>query len=266
MLARLFPVVILALLLAGCGRGGDYAQQSPEDVFASARAMIENEEHQRLHELLWTDDPRERAVFLRVGRLLGALADLGEAVGERFPDEVDELIESETDLGGLFAPGRRGQRRGDAARERFDTLLRTIVADPYGALANSEGRLSAQLLSDTTAAVLWDGEGVLPPFGLVMRQVDGRWYLVPPTQNPFIARWRPRSDEEFAILGYLADVLTNAADELASEVRAGERRSLNDVVSAAGQKAFVPASMCVYAYAQAIEARDREPADAGGEG
>ena len=256
------PIVWCVLAFtAGCDRGGDYAQPTPEDVFESARAMVQAGDHERLHELLWTDDPRERAVYLRLGRAFGALAELAAAVDEKFPEDV-EALRSGNDANGLLGDllrgaGRRGRNRGDgpSGRDRIQTLLTSLAADPYGFIERSQDRISSEKISHTKAAIMWDGNPVLPPFGMVMTEVDGRWYVVPPITNPLIARWRPATDEEFAILGYLADVVTNTAQELAAETRRGENKSLEGVAESAGEKAFIPASMCVLAYSRAVQAR-----------
>jgi len=257
-------VVWCAGVLTACGGEADYAQSTPEDVFESARLMVEAGDHERLHELLWTEDPRERAVYLRLGRTLGALADLSEAVAERFPEEVEALREGRGDRGllaGLLRGGRRGG--GGGGRDRIEALVTSIAADPYGFLERSEGRLSVQTISNTQAAILWEGEPVLPPFGMLMVKKDERWYVLPPITNPLVARWRPASDEEYAILGYMCDVITNAATELAAEARRGESASLEALAESAGRKAFVPVTMCALAYSRAVDAR--RDASRGGE-
>ncbi|MEL7471836.1 MAG: hypothetical protein AAGK04_00845 [Planctomycetota bacterium] len=262
-MARSLLIVACLLFLVGCGSEADYAQSSPEELFESARLMVENEDYERLHELLWTDDPRERAVYLRMGQSLGAVGGLAEAVGEAFPKDVEALKRGEGAEGllGSLLGGRRGAGgRGGGGRAFFRNVMSAMVSDPYGFLERSEGRLSAAVLSDTRAAVLWDGEGVLPPLGVLLREEGGFWYVEPPINSPLTLRYRPQSDEEFAILGYLFDCLTSAAEELEAEVRRGRYRSIEDLAQQAGRKSFVPVGMCFFAYMQALEARDQDGA------
>ncbi len=265
---RVLSVLVIAWVGVGvgCDRKRSYSQTTPDDVLVSARRMLENEDVERLHELLHADSPEMRAFLYRVGVMLGNLYELGNVVQEEFPEEIEELkAEAQaaaergesTSILSMLRPGRRrGPPSGDQ-EEAFGMALRGVFADPFGWLEASEDRLATEYIADDMAAITWDGKPV-PPFGMVMREVEGKWYVVLPTNLPFIARAMPKTFEEWSIWASLVKVIDNMLVDLAKDVRGGKANNLDNLGRLAGRKAFMPAMMVFVAYGRAMEYREEE--------
>lgn len=246
-----------------------YDQSTPQAMVESLAAMIEDGEVGRLHELVYAEDEPMRLALRRLGRLLGELRTLALTVNETFPDDVAALQREARDAAergeatGLLArlassaTGRRANRPGQRSRpgDSINLALRQLLASPYASLDEARERLSAVEVSDDTAGVLWDGQPVLPPFGVAMRRDDRdqRWYIVLPLDLPLISRYRPRSQEQWAIAGYLLQAWENAARDLGEKTRTGEIRSLDQLASEAGAMILPPTMMIALAYAKQFE-------------
>lgn len=157
--------------------------------------------------------------------------------------------------------GRRGDRgqpeSGQAERGR-DAAVRALFADPFGGIERSLERVSTIRTADDTAAVMIDDK---PAFGLglIMRREEDRWRIILPLNLPGLARYVPRSREEWMIVASMIQVVDNAVVELAADVRAGKCGDVEQVSQRAGEKAFMPLMMCFIAYNRAMEAREAAP-------
>lgn len=271
---RPLAFVALALsavaFLAGCEQ--DYSQESPEALVDSARQMVLDGNARRLSELVWTEGDGERLVIDRLGRTMGALQRLGEAVAEEFPEEVekirvraDEAAESGeitsiigralTAQGGVArgAPGAmRDERR---MRQGLDSVVRELMADPYGWLERHGDKLQPMRITDDIVALSWQGK---PVVGLSLVEQDGEWYLKLPLDQPALRRFLPQNDEEFEIWGELVGSVHNVLLDLAIEVENGQHKSLESVASTAGEYALPTAFMVMIAYGKALEEREAE--------
>lgn len=256
-----------AVVLPACGER--YDQSTPEAVIASAHRMVEEGRADRLTDLIYAETPEMREMLRGVGHLLGSLQDLATEVRAAFPEEVEKLRrDAEAAAKRSAATGMlnsvRGRRQSGRANEEdrrraFDNAIRGIFADPYAWLDANAGRLSVQPMSDDLAAVLLDGQPILPPIGVVLRLDGDKWYVVLPTTAPGISRIMPRTPEAYEILGSLGKVFDSMLAELAEEVRQRKFKSLDDLARAAGEKAFVPAALVFIAYERAMdEARKAE--------
>ena len=248
-----------------------YPQGTPEEVLASARAMIENGDAHRLPDLVYADTPDMRALLNQLGRVLGSLQDLAAEVQTAYPDEIAALKAQAAaaaasgqsssfiqKLAGQATMSRRDRRSQDpkAARALFDNAAKELFADPYGWLAESESRISIQSMTTETAAILWDKKPVFG-VGLMMREQGGKWYItIPP--NPMLARVLPKSEESWTIMGNLMDVFDNTIKDLTKEVRTGKVPMLDDLARSAGEKAFIPAAITLFAFSKAMEAERKE--------
>ena len=237
----------------------DYPQSTPDEVIASAFAMIEDARPHQLTDLIHADSDDMRAVLNRLGRLFKTLEDLAVAANNAFPKEVAELkAQAEQQQGGgIFAALTNPPR--DSAEQREQTnLVARILADPFGWLQRARDRITTIQTADNIAAVMIDGK---PAFGLglTMRLEDDRWQVMLPLRLPFISRYMPQTREEWAILASLVEVIDSAVDELAGDVRAGRCRDIEAVAELAGEKAWMPVVMCVMAYNRAMESRERSP-------
>ena len=259
---RLVLLAAASLLLAACSRadsGPKPRQGSPEEVIQTAQAFIEADRADRLHELLLADDPRMRELFRRTGVLLGSLQRCSQTFAEKYPAEVERLrIEAQNSpaLAGLLS--RRGRSH---TSETIGLQLRRVLADPYAVLDEQAQRISTIPLDDNTSAIMIDDMPVLPPLGMVMTQRNDRWYIVPPLNVPFLGRFLPQTDDEYAILAYLIQVLDNAVTEIEADINSGRLTDTEDLSRAAGEKIFIPGSMIVLAYNRAIESRDNNDDD-----
>jgi hypothetical protein len=280
-------ILAVAAALAGCSRR--YSQDTPQDVLASARKMIEDKRAQHLPDLVYADSKDMRTLLNQFGQTLGSLQDLALTVQKAYPKEIAKFkadAEEAAKSGkassyiqqviGQAASSMQGgrRRRGgplidvpggenadpDAMRKTFDNALKEVFADPYGWLAASQERLTVQTVSDDVAAIMWDGKPVFG-VGLLMRRAEGKWYVDLPFNTPPLNRLMPKTKEGWEVLGGLFQVFDNAFTDLATDVRQGKCRELDDLASNAGEKMFVPAVMVVFAYGQLMDA-DRKAARA----
>ena len=262
--------VLLCLLLSaafavvGCRRGPkEYKQDTPEHVIESLEAMVEDGNTQRLHELFYAEDEDMRLALRRFGRMCGRLAELAEAIGEAYPDEVADLRKQTeeaaargeaTNILSRFSQSafqnrrNRNQQRSNPG-DAFNLAFRQLLSSPYASFEQATERLSTIPVSDGYVGLMWDGKPMLPPFGIMMRQdVDGKWYIVIPMDLPFITKYRPRTKEQWLIAGYLMRAWENAAVDLKAKIEAGELRNLDAVAQEAGVMLGPPTLMIMAAY------------------
>jgi hypothetical protein len=274
---RLLVAVALLPFLAACG---DYRQDSPETVLATARKMVENQRADLLPDLIYADSKDMRKLLDQLGQTLGSLQDLALAVHKAYPDEIEALrLEAEAAakdgkatsfiqrLASQATQGQGGRRNrrnaptgpntGQDMQQVLSGAAKEVFADPYGWLTKAEDRLTVVKVADDTAAIMWDGK---PAFGvgLTMKQDKGKWYLVLPTNAPGLGRLMPKSQEAWEIMGSLVQVFDNMFADLETDVRKGKCKRLEDLANAAGEKAAVPAIMVFIAYGRLVDAERKE--------
>ena len=286
-----------AALFGGCSK--EYSQDTPDAVVATAKKMIENGDAKRLTELVYADSKDMRRLLNQMGRTMGSLQDLASAVQKAYPKEIEKLKADAEEaakkgeassfiqkmVGQATAQAGGGRRRGgqrggngttpaappaaasnpDEMRATFDNALKELFADPYGWIAKSEGRLTVQTIADDRAAIMWDKKPVFG-VGLMMRLDKGKWYVELPTYAPGFNQIMPKTPEGWEILGGLFVVFQKAFDDLASDVKHGKCRALDELAGNAGEKMFLPAVMVVFAYGQFMEAEKKATKEAGGKG
>lgn len=295
-LAGLALTVAAALVGSGCSK--EYPQDSPDAVVATAKKMIENGDARRLTELVYADSKDMRRLLGQIGRTMGSLQDLATAVQKAYPKEIEKLkVDAEeaakkgeassfiqkmigqatSQAGGPGSRRRGGQPRGgtnaaarpaapggdpEEMRATFDNALKELFADPYGWIAKSEGRLTVQTIADDRAAIMWDKKPVFG-VGLMMRLDKGRWYVELPTYAPGFNQVMPKTPEGWEILGGLFVVFEKAFDDLATDVKKGKCRALDELAGNAGEKMFLPAVMVVFAYGQFMDAEKKAAKESG---
>lgn len=268
--------VLLATLLAACGLlpgcSQEYSQESPEALVLSARQMVLDGNANRLSELVWADSDGQQLVIDRLGRTLGVLQRLGQAVNDAFPKEVerirsqaDEAAESGeinsligralTAQGGIARGAPQAVRDERRMRQGLDAVVRELMADPYGWLERHGDKLEPMRITDDIVALSWQGK---PVVGLSLTEQDGKWYLKLPLDQPALRRFLPQTDEEFEIWGELVASVHNVLLDLAVEVENGEHKDLESVASTAGEYALPTAFMVMIAYGKALEERESE--------
>lgn len=264
-MARLLLCLLLSVAFAvvGCRRGPkEYKQDTPEHVIESLEAMVEDGNARRLHELFYAEDEDMRLALRRFGRMCGSLAELAKTIGEEFPEEVEELRKQTeeaaargeaTNILSRFSQSAFQNRRnrnqprnnpGDA----FNLAFRQLLSNPYASFENASERLSTVPVSDGFVGLMWDDKPLLPPFGIMMREDGGKWYIVLPLDLPIITKYRPRTEEQWTIAGYLMRAWENAAKDLKAKIEAGDLRNLDEVAQEAGVMLGPPTLMIMAAY------------------
>jgi hypothetical protein len=261
-------------LLAGCD-GVD--RDTPEATIASARKVVEQGRADKLGQFIYADSKDMRKLMNRFGVFLGNIQKLGDAVQEKFPKEVADLKAKAADaaksgkatslVGQMMSQVRpqRGQRKppdpakAQEARDSFNNAIKDVFADPYGWLRQSETRLTTTFLTDDSVALLWDGEPVMAPLGMIMKKdADGKWYFMLPTNLPGISKFMPKTDKEFQIWGSLITVFDKTVIDLTKEVKAGHVHSLEDLSRKAGEMALPPAMIVMLAIGELEQAKKKE--------
>jgi len=256
----------------GCSREPVYSQSSPDEVIASAQAMIRNNDAEKLHQLIHADDIYMRGFLVRLGNLMGHLQELATDLNTKFPEDIRKM-EAEAQaraaaaarqgrlagVGALFgqlaAGGRSGSSTGAQREDAFRDTITQIFADPYSWLAEGAERISTVRIDDERVAVMWDKKP-MPPFGMVMeKKADGKWYVLLPVNVPVLNRYVPRTKAEWSMFASLVKVFDNAVIELRDEVRNGQIRSFADVSRKAGEKIFVPAGLAALAIGRRYETK-----------
>ncbi len=263
----------LIISLAACDRAPTYSQATPNDVIRSAAQMVKDNRADLLPNLLYAENDEMRRLYRALGTFLKHTQELAQSLQTKFPEEVNKLKKQgeeaakkgqATTLFGQLAQAQSRSRRGPpdkSQQEAFNAALKRIFVDPYGSLDDGVERLSTTPINDDVAAIMVDGKPMLAPLGLTMRRVktDDReiWAVVPPLNIPGVANFVPKTKEEFQIWGSLIKTFDNVVVDLTKDVNSGAMKSLDDVSKKAGEKAFIPAAMTVFAYTQAMEARKK---------
>lgn len=267
--------LVAAVALCGCSREPD--RTTPEGTIRAARTAVEKGQARRLGTYIYADNEDMRRLMNRFGVFLGNIATLGDSLQTAFPKEVGamrakaEAAAKEGKATSLLAQisaqvmpagGKRKRLDLDAkddAQAAFDEAIKSLFADPYGWLRESESRLTTTYLTDDSVALLWDGKPVFPPIGMTMKRgADSNWYFMLPTNLPGVSNVMPRTKEQYQIFGSLITVFDNVILDLTKDVKAGRLRSLDDVSRKAGEKTFIPAAMTVLAYSKLTESQKKE--------
>lgn len=264
---------VCMLLLAACDRTPTYSQATPDDVIRSASQMLKDNRADLLTTLLFAENDDTRRLYRAVGVFLKHTQELAQALSAKFPDEVAKLRKQGEEaakkgqatslFGQLVQSQTRGKRGppGKDQQEAFNAALKRLFVDPYGSLDEGTARLSTVPVNDDVVAIMLDGKPMLAPLGITMRKtkVNERevWAVVPPLNIPGVANFVPRTKEEFQIWGSLIKTFDNVVVDLSKDVKSGTLKSLDAVSKRAGEKAFIPAAMTVFAYSQAMESRKK---------
>jgi hypothetical protein len=268
-------IVASAAMLAGCERKPSYSQKSPEAVVETASLMIKNGDVQLLTQLIYAESKEGRIVLQRTGQLFKSLSLLAKDLEVKFPNEVAQLkakaqaaaadgkasnilseVMSQVGGQGTQNMGRRRPPQPDGAQqEQFQSAMSLLFADPFSMLTGIEKKITTVPIDNDTVAVLYDGQMVMPPLGLLMRRKDDRWYIALPSNIPVVQQYLPQNRSEFQIVASLVKVIDNAIIDLRKDVNTGEVSNLEDLSRKTGEKAFIPAMLTFFAYGKAVENR-----------
>lgn len=267
-------VLLAALVLTGCKRQPKYSQETPDDVLKSAAAMIKNGDADKLPSLIYADSDQMRLTLNQIGRLMGQMQKLAEAVQSRFPDELAKMkadagAEGNKLLEDLMAgrgpgssggsgdnPRRRGRDRNpqddQKTRDQFRGLFNSLFADPYGWLDANAARLSAETVSDDLAMIQLDGKPLFGGFTLPMQKQDGKWYVALPTNMPPLSQALPRTQTQWKILRSIIQVLDKTVKDMTEDTRTGRVSELDALARNAQEKVMFPAMIAFAAYAKEL--------------
>ncbi len=275
-LARIASLAFIVVLVAACDRGPD--RSTPEGTIEAARWAVQRGDAKRLGGFIYSDSPDMKRLMRRLGVFLGNVQDLGTAIQTKFPSDVAQMrataetAAKEGKASSLLSlvtnqvRGGRNRRNGPPSgdvRDAFDQALKNIFADPYAWLRESDTRLTTTFLTDDSVALLWDGQPIIPPIGMVLKRdsTDGLWYFLLPTNLPGVSNFMPKSKEQFEIFGGLIKVFDQVVIDLKTDVESGRLSSLDQVASKAGEKTFIPAAMTVFAYTKLMESQKKGTAE-----
>lgn len=259
-------LLLVLAILVGCSKPPrEYSRASPDKVVESAVLMVENLETERLTELVYAENVQMRSLLNQVGLALGAMEELGLAVQKQFPAELAEMrAQIEADGGKsiieqLTGPGRqRGGGPDDG--DRFRELAKRIFADPYGWITEHADKLDVIYLADDSYGVMYGGEILLQPWGLLIQQQEDGWYLMLPTNLPGARRILPDTEDEYMLWGSLFKTLENGVRDMTRDVQNGRTTSMNQLGQSAMEKFAIPAVMVMYAWSKYQEEATREAA------
>lgn len=254
----------VGVVLAGCERRPTYSRATPDDVVKSAVAMVRDGRSGELGTLIAPDGPEMQVMLDRLGVLLGHMQTLSKAVRERWPAEFEKMrIEAGAAaagkanplVGALFSQRKPNGGGGGPSRTEIRDLINRLFADPYGWLEANASKLTTTQTTDDTAAVLFDGQPVIPVVGLPMRKIGEEWFVSLPTQLPPISGVWPRTKPEWSIIASLVLVIDRAVVELTGDVQAGKVATLGSLRDKAVDKLIFPAAIAFVAYGRELEVR-----------
>lgn len=249
-----------------------YPTDTPQALVATAGEMIRDRRADRLVELIEPAPPEEQGteherrmsdLLIRLGRVFDAAQGLHRSVQAEMPEELEQLseefarAEARGERTGLLASlmpgrGRSGGPDRDEARQR---AISRLLADPFAGLDDAINeqidRIGFQEVGADTAAVTWDGRAVLPPFGLIVREREDGWRVVPPTSLPMVRRVMPDSDAEYQVWGSLLATLESLLDDLQRDVASGRIGSIDELRQRAIEDAMIPMGMIMAALGNA---------------
>lgn len=271
--SALLLALLAGLLMPGCRKRDPYSQASPEDVLASAIAMVKNGEAGKLTRLIYADTREYRSVLNRLSGLLDSLQSLGVEVKNRFPKDVEalraQMVEKVkgADQSGLAAklntesappaastPARMTGSEARRREQQFEDLSRQILADPFSLIEANADRLSVERLADDAATIKFDNEPLLMGAIQLKKHAD-QWYIELPLNLPFVSSFVPQTRNEWSIIGSLIKMTDAVVQELEADLKAGAVPRLELLANKAGEKAFMPGAMIVLVYGKEMDIR-----------
>jgi len=224
-----------ALLGGGCA-DPEYDLSTPERSLDAARKMVEEGRADLLPRLVeikarditFADGVTEASaigdVKGKLGDMLGRLWRVSTKLNRRFEGEVAKEV-------ALAAEKARGK-----APAGFDIgeRLTGFMIDPFAFLADGRGRLSAEDLSDGTAALLWDDE---PLFGgaLSMVETGEGWKVTFPAELVQGSEFWPQTRQEWAVVAAMMLAVENGLKDFERELDGGSFRSLRQASERVGR-------------------------------
>jgi hypothetical protein len=280
-LARLPVTLAVGLMplvaLSGCDKP---KPASPEAVITTAKQMVADNHAEQLYTLIYTESAREKRVWREVGSLMGHLQQLAVSVNETFPEEVAKLREQAEEaaengqasslIASVLTGQSRNRNRAPDGRRRpqpnrapseqaLTDIFAALIADPFAFLEEQEERLGTEFVSPELSALTWGGKMLLPPLGILLKESEGSWYILLPTNMPQIKDNLPDNEEFWDALPELIRVFDNMIVDLERDVSSGKVQDLASLSEQAGKKAFIPMMIAAYAIGKAAEGEEEPP-------
>lgn len=220
-----------ALLLPGaCSRKsvGEYDTSSPEAAIEAIRSMIVEGRPDLLpqmieleaREVTFDDGVTEASaiadVKAKAGEMLARLWRISNKIRERWPKQVEQEI-----------------KRATTGRDFEDTVARVLV-DPFAALDSQRGKLTAEDLSDGTAALLWEDEPIFGGFVSMIETPRG-WRIDLQVASLRANRYWPDTRHEWAVVASMMLSIENALKDFERELDDGRFKDLAAASSRVGR-------------------------------
>jgi hypothetical protein len=257
----LAAALALALALGGC-RKPRYDTSTPEAAIDSMARMVQDGRVEMLPTMLFveardvefadgvTEASAIEDVKGKLGEMLGRLWRVSTKLNERFESEVRKEL-------ALAAERAKGAAAG---RPDIGEILTGFMVDPFRFLKDGRDRLTAEDLSDGTAALLWDDE---PVFGGVISMVetgDG-WKFTFPAEVAQGSDFWPQTRQEWAVVAAMMLGIENSLEDFERELDGNSFRSLQQASERVGR--ILAESVAVQSIIYAGMKRPREgPAEA----
>lgn len=246
----------IALTVREARRPRPLPADSPDALVSSLFTAVERGRPDLIPSLVYAENADRRLVLDALADLFDSLDALAGAIQSAFPEEVATLRSQDSGAGLVSALAGAQRAAQSGGPPPFSNAgIRSLLADPFGAIRDARGRVTTAVVADDLAAVLIDSK---PAFGvgLTLRRAEGRWWIDLPPNLPFVSKYVPRNREEHEILASMIQVVDNAVIDLRADIRAGKCANLREASQLAGEKAFAPIALCFVAYDRAIRARE----------
>jgi len=236
---RRLACLAAALVPVGCA-DPEYDLSTPEKALDAASRMVEEGRADLLPQLIdlkprditFDDGVTEASAIEdvkgKLGEMLGRLWRVSTKLNERFEADVRKELERAAakakEAAGAPAPG--GPDIGE--------VLSGFMVDPFRFLKDGRERLSAEDLSDGTAALLWDDE---PVFGgaISMVESDEGWKFTFPAEVVQGSEFWPQTRQEWAVVASMMLGIENSLKDFESELDRDAFRSLQQASERVGR-------------------------------
>ncbi|MBM4112937.1 MAG: hypothetical protein FJ253_06125 [Phycisphaerae bacterium] len=243
----ILPVLAIAasLALVACGRKkvGEYDTSTPEAAIEAMHRMIVDGHAELLPQMVhleardveFDDGVTEASAIADVkgkaGEMLGRLWRISVKIRERWPKQVDREI------------------RNAAKQQGLEEFITSILIDPFASLNSQREHLSAEDMTDGTAALLWKGEPIPGGFIRLVETPEG-WRVDIPVELARGNRYWPDTRHEWAVVASMMLAIENSLKDFERELDSGRFKDLGQASARVGRLVgeSVVAQSIIYAF------------------
>ncbi len=251
----------------------EFAQDSPEAVFLSAKRMVSEGRADLLTELVYATSESERELLQGIGGILGGLQQAGYAAADTFPDEIRKIRENAlaaVEAGGtgsvMAMIGKQMGSGGSSGPSIFADsddigadVIHSLLADPYGWIERNSEAVAFNPLGDRMVGLMINGApimlgGMLPV--LMELREDDKWYIMPPTNFPGVRQAIDRmieDDDGREMLLLVLQSIRQALEDIGTDMRSGKIRTLDHAANKLGEYALPPVGLGMIAFGKYME-------------